>query len=262
MSKPLGIILYKGPSRIDGKKIIVIATGIFNKTANTKTGNMIQTWIFRCDMSPIPARRYGYDYSVCGDCKHRHLGSCYVNIAHGAHNVYNSYMNDRYIPFQIAHLSYFKDRKLRIGSFGDPAAVPTDIWANLCMVTNAHTGYTHHWNSYFTDPELKQYCMASCDNEDEYHKAKAKGWRCFRVRMSTNDVILDNEFICPASKEAGEKSDCSTCKACMGLNSTISKDICIIVHGLQSKIDKFRWGMTRIKNKKKYRKKFDYPVCR
>ena len=38
--KPQGIILYKGPSKIDGKKIIAVATGFANKSENNKTGEI------------------------------------------------------------------------------------------------------------------------------------------------------------------------------------------------------------------------------
>ena len=80
--------------------------------------------------------------------------------------------------------------------------------------------------------------------------------------MSENDVLLKNEFVCPASKEAGEKTSCSKCKACMGLSASTQKDPVIIVHGVEHKIVKFKWGMERIKWKEKYRKEFVYPVRR
>jgi hypothetical protein len=101
--------------------------------------------------------------------------------------------------------------------------------------------------------------MASADNEIEYHKAKKLGWKAFRIRMSGNEPLLENEFVCPASNEAGNKTSCEKCKACMGLSAKTSKDPCIIVHGLKHKIVKFRWGMERIAWKEKYRIPFDYP---
>ena len=267
MKAPLGIILYKGKSLIDGQMIIVLATGIGDKTENPKTGNMIQTWIMTLRMSPIEAKKYGHDFSVCGDCKHKHFGSCYVNIAHAPHNTYKAYMNDRYVPFEESHLELFRGRNIRLGSYGDPAAVPTYVWDKICSVSNGWTGYTHQWNKRFIDPALKDYCMASCDNGTEYLKAKKMGWRCFRIRMGEakasgfngEKYLSYNEFVCPASNEANNKTTCSKCKACMGNNAKTSKDPVIIVHGLQSKISKFKWGMERIAWKEKYRVSFDYP---
>ena len=155
-------------------------------------------------------------------------------------------MNDKYTPFNDSHLELFKGRKIRIGSYGDPAAVPTSVWAKVCSVTDGHAGYTHQWNTRFVEPELKEYCMASADNTKEYEKAKKLGWRSFRVRMSDTEPLLENEFVCPASNEAGNKTSCEKCKACMGLEAKTSKDPCIIVHGLEHKIAKFKWGMQRI----------------
>ncbi len=262
MKKPIGLILYKGPSQIDGKPIVVIATGIFDKSTNDKTGDMIQTWIMSAVMAPIQAKKYGYDYSVCGECKHKHAGSCYVNIAHGPHNSYYAYLNDRYVPFEAKHLELFKGRKVRLGSYGDPAAVPTEVWESICSAAEGHTGYTHQWNTSFIDPKLKALCMASCDNEVEYNKATALRWRSFRVRTDANQPLLENEFVCPASNESGNKTNCSKCKACMGLGAKTKKDPCIIVHGLEHKIAKFKWVMQRIAWKEKYRIVFDYPIAK
>jgi hypothetical protein len=261
MKKPLGIILYKGKSVIDGKLIVVVATGFAGKSSNEKTGDMIQTWILRPDVPPIMAIKTGHDFSVCGDCKHKHIGSCYVNVAHGPHNVFYAYQNDRYVRFDIdKHSKLFEGRSIRLGSYGDPAAVPTHIWETVCGLTIAHTGYTHQWNTRFVKPELKNFCMASCDNEKEQVKAKSLGWRTFRVRTDVDQPLLENEFVCPASMEYGQKTSCIKCKACMGLGANTKKDPVIVVHGLDHKIKKFNKGMKLIAWKEKYRKEFDYPL--
>ena len=69
------MIIYQGPSLIDGKPIIAIAT---LNSRNGKTGEMIQTWIMRSDIEPHKAIKTGEDSSVCGDCPHRpeNDGSC------------------------------------------------------------------------------------------------------------------------------------------------------------------------------------------
>lgn len=50
MSKPRGFIFYRGFSPVDGAPIVGIAV---LKSKNTKTGNMIQTYILRVDVHPI-----------------------------------------------------------------------------------------------------------------------------------------------------------------------------------------------------------------
>ena len=64
MANPTGYVIYRGPSLLDGAPIVAIAT---MQTSNRKTGNMVQTWILREDVSPVEASKAGADASVCGD---------------------------------------------------------------------------------------------------------------------------------------------------------------------------------------------------
>jgi hypothetical protein len=48
-----GIVIYRGPSILDGSPIVVIATGLGSGSSNRKTGALVQTWILRDDVSPI-----------------------------------------------------------------------------------------------------------------------------------------------------------------------------------------------------------------
>jgi len=255
-NKPLGIILYEGESLLDGERIMVIATGVFsNKSENRKVGAMIQTWIMRRDVPPILAKRLGLDYSICGNCKHRDFDSCYVNLCHGPMHIYNAYHDNRYIRCSpaLSHSS-FSNKSIRIGSYGDPAAVPTEIWSGLCFWAKDWTGYTHQWKN--CDQSLKDYCMASVDSKKEYCEAQLMGWRTFRIRQE-NEALLTNEFVCLASKEGGKKTDCAKCNGCGGLSSKISKSPSIVIHGPNFKVDNFVAGMKKIKNKKKWRIDFE-----
>jgi ABC-type polar amino acid transport system ATPase subunit len=60
--------------------------------------------------------------------------------------------------------------------------------------------------------------------------ARAMGWRSFRVRAAESPT-LQGEVICPASKEAGQKTTCEACKACGGLSAKARADIVIMAHG-------------------------------
>jgi len=252
MSRPLGIIVYQGESQIDKKPVIAVATGIKEKTENVKTGNLIQIWILRPDIPPLLATKIGEDYSICGDCKHRHFGSCYVNLAHGPEHVFKAYHRQRYVKLSSDNISLFNKRHLRIGAYGDPACVPIEIWDKLCNISHAYTGYTHQWKK--CNQALKNYCMASADTIREYYQARELGWRTFRIR--TNDIILSDEFICPASTEKEHKITCEQCMACMGTFINKSKCPTIKVHGVDFKVKRFNEGMKKIRNKKKYKKNF------
>ncbi len=264
--KPIGIILWSGKSLLDGERIACIATGIFTKTANRKTGDMIQTYIIRRDMHPMLARRMGEDFSVCGDCKHRENSTCYVNLCHGPIGVFNALVDGSYREWQDGDLELFKDRNFRIGSYGDPAAVPYEIWENVCSVVKGHTGYSHQWNNKKTDQRLKNLCMASVDSivgyMKEYEKAQSMGWRTFRVRESLDNVLMDNEFVCPASKEAGVLTNCEKCGLCSGLSRTNARNPVIMLHADSEAMGSmWRWEryvkmMKKIKNKKAWRRDY------
>ena len=214
--KPSGYIIYRGPSLLDGKPIVVVA--ITKESKNSKTGNMVQTYIMADNgLSPVESARILDDVSVCGDCKHRRGmgGSCYVNLGQGARSVMDGVMRGIYeLDDGYAAATACVNRKVRLGTYGDPAAVPAYVWENLLQLAAGHTGYTHQWASGKAD-HVKQWCMASTDTGAETVVAKKLGWRTFRVRsMAVSE--FRNEMVCPASAEAGKRLTCATCMACSG----------------------------------------------
>ena len=68
-----GVLLWRGPSPVDGAPIMCILTGLQSPSVNGKTGPMLQTWIMREDIPPHHAQRGGEDSSVCGGCPLRPL---------------------------------------------------------------------------------------------------------------------------------------------------------------------------------------------
>jgi len=231
------MVIYEGPSLLDGKPVVVIATG-FNGSNNAKTGDMIQTWILRSDIDPLQALREGEDFSICGDCKHRGLGngkqrSCYVAVFQAPLNIYRTYKAGKYpkIESHFALRDLGRNRQIRIGSYGDPAAIPVTIWGALAADADGCSGYTHQWRN-VDNLELSRYAMASVDSEQELMEAWKIGWRTFRVRQA-NEPIKKGEFTCPASKEAGSKLQCSECLSCNGSRGLDDRraSVTIKVHG-------------------------------
>lgn len=229
-----GLILYEGPSMLDGAPIVVIATGIKTASTNAKTGGMIQTYILRSDVPPIDAVRSGDDASVCGGCVHRGDGtgkgrSCYVTLMHGPRGVYAAYKRGSY-PKAVP---CFADRMVRLGTYGDPAAVPVQIWRDALRGAAGWTGYTHQWDR-IPKREHKQWAalvMASVDDQLGMELAHALGFRTFRVTPVGVGPIKGVEIVCPASHEAGQKVQCHECKACMGTSGKARVSIQIMAHG-------------------------------
>src|SRR4029077_6672547 len=102
-------------------------------------------------------------------------------------------------------------RIVRLGTYGDPAAVPAYIWAQLTARATGRTGYTHQWRNingrmpWAHVQALKSLCMASADTESDAAEAQSLGWRTFRVTMPGDRDRTPVEAVCPASAEAGKK---------------------------------------------------------
>ncbi len=237
-----GIILYDGPSVLDGAPILVAASGIKNPSRNPKTGPMIQVWIILRDVAPHIAVRTGADVSICGLCPHRGIQvtmpngaqatkgrTCYVIPFMAPRNVYEECRKGSYASVTLVSArEIFAGRRVRIGAYGDPAAVPLAVWDTVLRDAQAITGYTHQWRD--CDAGLAQYCMASADTAAERGLAKARGFRVFRVKRA-DESRFKGEVVCPASAEAGQKTNCDKCLACGGLSAKANADIVIDVHG-------------------------------
>jgi hypothetical protein len=232
-TNPNGCILYDGPSRIDGQRIIVILTGLTDDSANSKTGKMLQTWILRADRKPTTARKEGCDVSVCGDCPHRR-GSCYVNLGQGPRAVYDCWSAGKgYSDYDPSvHDPLISDRTIRLGSYGDPSAVPIETFEPILAVADSHTGYTHQWDKPIGS-DYRAVCMASVDTVEQADDAVRAGWRYFYACPS-DYVKRKWEVNCPASVEAGQKTQCNDCTLCFGRGEgkgRLAPSIFIVVHG-------------------------------
>lgn len=252
------MIIYRGPSLLDGAPIVVIAQPSWNK----KTGHMLGTWIIREDVLPSKAAYNGLDSAICGDCKYRaqepkqngfgwvdgsNLAkivkrSCYVRTDWDADVLYRRMLDDEFPDWSeqprrgtvewanwCGRINPYR-MPVRIGSYGDPAVVPVHVWRQLVTAAysfTGYTGYTHLWRrDDLVLDELKEFCMASVDSLEEREEAQAAGWRTFFVGDGHEDDVL-----CPASKEAGRKTTCENCVLCMGTASTSPKSIWIPAHG-------------------------------
>jgi len=186
------------------------------------------------DIHPIEASRTGADVSICGDCPHRGIPNpnktkgwaekrgCYVNLAHGPASVWQAYRRGSYDVVQghkaIAALGM--GQMVRLGTYGDPSAVPGFIWDSLLSQCEGWTAYTH--GKVNPDPER---IMTSADSLAQAQNAWDRGERTFRVVKSVSDLVKGQEVLCPAT--------CQACKLCAGA-SVKGKSIAIPAHGSAS----------------------------
>ena len=238
MSKPTGFVFYDGPSMLDGAPIIGIA---ILESDNRKTGDMVQTYILRADQHPLDAIASGDDASICGDCMHRgdpvagRKRTCYVNVGQSVAAVWGAWLRGAYPLISPADgARMLADRVVRIGSYGDPAAIPAAHWTDLIAHAVGHTGYSHQWRRAIAQA-LRDIVMASADSARDRDLARALGWRTFTVRTA-DQLLAAREIACPASPEGGNRRQCITCKACDGAgNNAARASVSIVVHGAMAR---------------------------
>lgn len=247
-----GVVFYEGPSTIDGQPIV----GIFTfGSKNSKTGNLIQSWILRSDIEPLTAIHNGSDESICGSCPLRGIlvdnvnkeRGCYVAVHTAPYQIYKCYKKGGYSTYDSSMKDMFKGSKVRLGSYGDPVAIPLYVWKRYIDLCDGQTGYTHQWKDgrYW---RWRKYIMASTHSIEENELAKSKGWRTFRTVTSLSEQSK-TEIVCPASAERGYIRTCETCMACNGTNGNSSRrDIVIIGHGRKAVTGPLIRTIERIKN--------------
>ena len=222
-------IIYNGPSLLDGKPIVVIAT---YSNRNKKTGHVVQTYILRSDINPLEASKTGEDYSICGNCtmrgevttdpqrKQAKGRRCYVNLGQGVLIVYKAFLRGVYASGDPRTMG--RSRFVRVGTYGDPGAVPSWVWDELLSECDTWTAYSHQsgWR-----PDI---AMQSADTYQQAVAHWTEGRRTFRVIADLGDLDKKHEALCPASKEAGRRAQCTACKLCRG--SSLAKSIAIVEH--------------------------------
>jgi hypothetical protein len=190
---------YDGASQLDRRFpiIAVMSNCQTNKEDyNIKTGDMLQTYIIMRWTHPQDAIDIGLDSCICGKCPHMRgwkthivngkikiVRTCYVNIGKGVASIYESFHKGN-IPIVsstvAATIQVVAGKQTRIGSYGDPVAVPFPVWGDLLRYSLGHRGYTHQWRMKLAQP-FKGVLQASCDNYTDQYEAEQAGWGTFTV---------------------------------------------------------------------------------
>jgi hypothetical protein len=139
-------------------------------------------------------------------------------------SIYKAYKNGRYPNFNIElHGQYLANRKIRLGAYGDPSAIPFDINKTLTELAVSHTGYTHQIAHKKFDKRYIDICQISADTPKQALKYQSMGAKTFRVALP-NDSLYDNEIECLADSKGLNCIDCGLCDG-------QTKNIAIMVHG-------------------------------
>lgn len=231
-------VIYEGPSLLDGKPVVVIAT---TSGRNRKTGAVVQTYILRSDIDPREASKTGEDFSICGNCSLKGKATddpaaktakereCYVRLDHGPLVVWKSYKKGTVYPTIRGHeaiAALGAGKVVRLGSYGDPSAVPSYLWDSLLSGCTSHLGYTHQNSIPGADVRPDQ-CMTSAESEEQARAAWDRGERTFRVVTDYSRMVPGKEIACPSDTRGVQCADCRLC----GGTSVSGKNIAIVAHG-------------------------------
>lgn len=216
-----------------------------NKKIATKKEKIVQTYSFSRDQFEIAKERtnmktfFSADGSVCMDCPFAvsngaKLSACYthklmqysgfLSMLRGIHKTHLYWESIPELTNEISAklIDLCADKYVRFGTYGEPSLIPVNLVKSIVEVSKSHTGYTHQWAK---KPEFAQFFMASVHNTFGEGIARKMGYRSF---VATKSSI--KEFTqCPASNEAGFKSNCSKCGLCSGTRKG-TKSIVILEH--------------------------------
>lgn len=210
-------LLYTGPSLIDRSPIVALLT---ENSANTDTGPMNQVYILCRDTKPTDALKSGADTAICGDCPAKNAW-CYVNVGQAPNMVWAAYRRGNYTVPTGADWLKLRRRPTRFGAYGDPAAVPDDVWARF----EKSTSYTHQWRN--PNVAAQAYSMASVETRHQAEEAHWHGYRTFRV-IAAGEKLMPKEIMCP---KADGRLTCIDCMACHGNAKGRGANVAIPIHG-------------------------------
>lgn len=219
-------VVWRGPSRFDGRPIVAVVTNVTRSgspsaSKNEKTGPMAQLHVLVADEAPNLAQRSGHDASVCGSCPLRNVNAkasggtyCYVNVAFSETTTWRA--NGHLQVDLEGCLASVRELglRVRVGAYGDPAALPEDVVRAVVGASSGATSYTHDWRSERSG-WLKPYAMASVEREEDAEEAAAAGWRTFRIvrggSAAQSPALRRDEVLCPNVTHGTLCDDCLLC---------------------------------------------------
>lgn len=213
MKKATGHIIHEGITK-SGHKFVAIAT---LKTANGKTGNMVQIWFLLRDINPVEAVKIGIDAkTICADCPFASGNGCYVNVGQAPLSIWRAFHRGAYSLLSPCDFpSVFGNRKVRFGAYGNPSLLPISLVKAIAKASAGWTGYFHDWRTNLFASEYAKFFMASTETESSFRQASALGFRTFHA----SPVQPEKTVECLSDSTNG-RVNCAACKlACNGLTS-------------------------------------------
>ena len=240
-----------------GNNLIVFREGkSSNKKICSENEKIVQTYTFsKSQFNYITECRKGFkkiefktffslDSENCGNCPFaanntfnvKKVGKCYthkmmqysgfVSMLKSISKGYKSFQDIPTMDHSIhsAILKICNRKYVRFGTYGEPTEIDVDLISDITKICKSYTGYTHQ---YLRKPEYLNWFMASVHNKYQADLVE-KRFNARSFIASKNGE--ENGIICPASSEAGFKSNCSKCGLCSGIKGKGNKHVKILEH--------------------------------
>ena len=204
-----------------------LAFTALNGSENRKTGNMVQTYLIDKERLISEPKTFG---AKCEQCPM--VDKCYVSrdklsvrkalvkLTQGEATSYAFATLDEVLPL-------LQGRLVRLGTYGDPSAIPLDDLKRICESAKGHTGYTHFWREIDTD--YSAYLMSSCESLSDELLSNALGYRAFRVLLDDQETHETTQKSVQCLN-ASVGLTCAECLLCSGTKGKGSSNIYIHEH--------------------------------
>ena len=204
-----------------------LAFTALNGSNNRKTGDMVQTYLIDKERLISEPKTFGAKCEACPM-----VNKCYVSrdklsvrkalvkLTQGEATSYAFATLDEVLPL-------LQGRLIRLGTYGDPSAIPLRDLARICESAKGHTGYTHFWRE--VDADYSAYLMSSCESLSDELLSNALGYRAFRVLLDDQETHETTQKSVQCLN-ASVGLTCAECLLCSGTKGKGSSNIYIHEH--------------------------------
>ena len=210
----------------NGTPFYMVLTNLITSSSNDKTGDMIQSYFLKKDefISPTGEVReqtsnlFGFGCDTCPAKKHCYVSNTKQTKDKGLGSVRRTIfklLRGERTTYQFVSFSHAVSRvrsankKIRLGTYGDPTALGVDQIAELVSAASGHTGYTHYWRRK-ENRDYSRFLMASCETASQQARAEKYGFRAF-LALPENAEIPQDTVVCPNYTQGISCLKCGLC---------------------------------------------------
>ena len=229
-------IYYKSERRqahvIEYSWFYFVITGFKKKSDNRKTGEMLQTYLLDKATLTSEPKVFG---TKCAECPM--VSKCYVNQDKmSVRRTLKKLINGEACSYKFSTLEevlpLLRGQRVRLGTYGDPSALPLHDLKKICEVSQGWTGYTHFWKEIASNYSL--YLMASVEDLSGELLAHSLGYLTFRVLLKEDETLEVSSKSIQCLNVENDKTlvslQCVDCLICSGTKGRGKKSVYIEEH--------------------------------